>query len=142
VFIGDGPVHQQLVDEVNNLGLSDNVQFLGWRRDAHALLNCVDVVAHPTLQEAFPQIMIETMALNKPILITPVSGATDVIIDKTNGFLIPFRDSDVLANAIIDLNANVEFQKSVSQHAGSFVRAHYTKDKIIPTFEELYVAVT
>lgn len=141
VFIGDGPIRQQLMDEVNHLGLSDRVEFLGWRKDAHALLNSIDIVVHPTLQEAFPQIMIETMALNKPILITPVSGATDVIIDRINGFLIPFHNSEALVNTITELHKNPNICKSVSEHAGTYVRAHYTKEKIIPKFESLYASL-
>ncbi|MDZ7606960.1 MAG: glycosyltransferase [Cyclobacteriaceae bacterium] len=94
LMIGDGPFHSSLCEAVEQRQLQDAVVFAGWRKDAHRLINCMDVVVHPTLQEAFPQIMIETMALGVPLVITPVSGATDVIEHYSNGFIVPFKNID------------------------------------------------
>lgn len=141
VMIGDGPTHLQLVDEAKRLNLLNDVVFLGWRKDAHELINCMDVVVHPTLQEAFPQLMIETMALAKPLIITPVSGATDVVQDHINGYLIPFRDSKSIVNIVEEIYSDREKAKVVSQNGFEFVRQNFTIQRIIPQFEQVYKSV-
>jgi glycosyltransferase involved in cell wall biosynthesis len=138
VMIGDGPLHDQLLAEAKQLSIADHVQFLGWRRDSHKLINAMDIVVHPTLQEAFPQIMIETMALAKPIVITPVSGASDVIEDGRNGLLIPIKNIDKIVEKISMIFTNQETRKKISEDAALFVRAHFSIQRIIPRFENLY----
>ena len=75
-------------DESARLGLVDRVMFLGSRRDATVLMGAADAVVHPTLQEAFSQVMAEALWMGKPLVISAVSGATDVIRDGINGFLV------------------------------------------------------
>lgn len=138
VLIGDGPANQQVRDEIRDLGIGANVQLLGWRRDARELINCMDVVVHPTLQEAFPQLMIEVMALQKPLLITPVSGATDVIHHMVTGLLISFRDHESIVDNIMWLKANPDEAKRLAKEGRKFVTANYGTHKVIPLFEALY----
>lgn len=91
IMVGDGPYRGVLNKFVSENGMTDSVIFLGWRKDGHRLMNAMDVIVHSTLQEAFPQTMIEVMALGIPLLICPVSGATDVVQHEKNGILIPFH---------------------------------------------------
>ena len=63
----------------------------------------VDAVVQPTLQEAFSQAMVEALWLGKPLIMTDVSGAPDIISEGHNGMLVPRGDSDALADAIIHL---------------------------------------
>jgi glycosyltransferase involved in cell wall biosynthesis len=140
-MIGDGPFHDELLREAKNSGLSDSIRFLGWRKDSHYLMNGMDVVVHPTLQEAFPQIMIETLALGKPLIITPVSGATDVIIDGENGFMIPFESIGEIVSKVTELYLNTALRDQVSHKASEFVRERYSIEKIIPDFEKVYEKV-
>ena len=138
IMIGDGPIHEELKEVVSDRGLQNAIFFLGWRKDAHELMNMMDVVVHPTLQEAFPQLMIETMALAKPLIITPVSGATDVVQSGVNGFLIPFRDSKAIEDAIYFVYYNKEKANEIGRAARAHVQNHYTIQNVVPQFEVLY----
>lgn len=141
VMIGDGPIHKELIEQANQLNLAQSILFLGWRKDAHELINCMDVIVHPTLQEAFPQLMIEVMALSKPLVITPVSGATDVIKDRQNGYLIPFKDGKSICELVIEIYHNKVEAGHIAKNGHDFVRENFTIQKIIPQFEELYFSL-
>jgi glycosyltransferase involved in cell wall biosynthesis len=141
IMIGDGPFHSELVSEARNSGISDFIIFLGWRKDSHYLINGMDLVVHPSLQEAFPQIMIETMALAKPLIITPVSGATDVVISGENAFMIPLKGIEEIVSTVTELYHNNALRDKVSRKASEFVRERYSIEKIMPEFEKVYEKV-
>lgn len=141
IMVGDGPYHRELVDEVGRLDLVDSVIFMGWRKDSTKLINGMNVVVHPTLQEAFPQLMIEVMALRKPLVITPVSGVIDVIQDQINGFLIPFKDENSIVHTVKGIYLNEKLSITVSETAERYVKTNFTIQKIIPRFERVYEMV-
>lgn len=141
VMIGNGPLHELLKQKAKELNLGANVVFLGWRQDAHRLINAMDVVIHPTLQEAFPQVMVETMALGKPIIITPVSGATDVIENDKNGIMIPFNDTPSIVQAAIRILSDLSFSKKLGAEAARWVRQHLDARSIVPQYEIVYERV-
>lgn len=138
VMVGDGPFHDELVQQVNDLGVADKVLFLGWQKDTRPLVCCMDVIIHPTNQEAFPQIMIETLALGQVLLITPVSGATDVIEDGRNGFIIPFRAPDAWAEILASINRTDKRVLQIVDKGRSDVRSRLAIELIIRRVEEVY----
>ncbi len=142
LMVGDGSVHKDLVALAESLGLAENVVFTGWRKDASELMKAVDVIVHPTLQEAFPQLMIEAMALKKPLVITPVSGATDVIENDVNGIIVPFKDAGSITNALTSLYENTTLRTTLGINACHTVTTRYNIDTIIPQFEQLYQELT
>ena len=138
IMIGDGPYHSELVKIAGGLGIDGFVKFLGWQKDIRPFLSSVDIVWHPTLQEAFPQIMVESMALSKVLCITPVSGATDVVKDGVNGFIIPFSEPDTWKSRILSIVNDGEQLKSVGKAAHDSVTTSLDINLIIGKIEEVY----
>jgi glycosyltransferase involved in cell wall biosynthesis len=138
IFVGDGPVRSALEGELAQLDLRNHVQMLGWRRDALMIMAAVDVVLHPSLQEAFPQTMVEALYLRKPLVITPVSGAVDIIENGVNGIMIPMRDPDAIADAMQRLAADPSLRQRLGETGRRYVEENLTVEKIIPQFERIY----
>jgi glycosyltransferase involved in cell wall biosynthesis len=138
LLIGDGPLRGSIEKEIGRLEIRDCVKILGWRKDALEIMAAVDVVLHPTLHEAFSQTMIEALYLRKPLVITPVSGAVDVIEDEVNGLLIPARDPDAIAAAMQRLAADGSLRRRLGEAGRSFVERNLSVGKIIPEYENLY----
>lgn len=138
LMVGDGPFHDTLKKLASEAGLNGKVIFAGWQKELRPYLSAVDAVWHPTLQEAFPQIMIETMALSRPLFITPVSGATDVVKDGVNGFIIPFNEPEVWTERILSAIADKSGLASVGASARSSVMS-YDIDLIIKKIEAVYL---
>jgi glycosyltransferase involved in cell wall biosynthesis len=140
ILIGDGPFHNELVKLAATLNIADKVKFLGWQHDVSQFLAAVDVVWHPTRQEAFPQIMIEAMALEKPLFITPVSGATDIVEDNHNGFIIPFNTPDEWTRRIVSLENKRDKLREIAVNAGMSVRKLDVRN-IVKDMESVYSEV-
>lgn len=89
-----------------NNGLTDNVEFLGYRRDIYKLDALADVSVSSSRQEGLPINLIEAMALGNPIIATDVRGNNDLVEDDKNGYLIELDDSQAMADKIIELIEN------------------------------------
>lgn len=140
IMVGDGPYRVTLEQYVSDNNLIDVVVFLGWRKDGHRLMNAMDVIVHATLQEAFPQTMIEVMALGIPLMICPVSGATDVIQHEKNGILIPFHSPELIESYLEKIYANKRWSEELGAEAMRRAYMYEIKNVIAP-YEAIYESV-
>jgi glycosyltransferase involved in cell wall biosynthesis len=100
LLIGDGPLREELEGRIRALDLGGSVRLLGSRPDVPALLALVDLVAHPSLEEGFPNAVLEAMAAGKPVVATAVGGTPEAVVHGETGLLVPARDSGALAEAM------------------------------------------
>lgn len=100
LFAGEGPLRDALRAQADNLGMNGSVRFLGYRGDVPRLLEAADLVVLPSLYEGLPLAAIEALAAGRPLVATAVDGTPEVVIDGTNGILVPPADSAALAIAI------------------------------------------
>ncbi len=87
------PYQAELEAAIRNLNLEESVHLLGYRRDAPAIMARADVVTLTSTTEGLPRVVLEGMALGKPVLATNVGGVPEAVRDGIDGFLI--RPDDV-----------------------------------------------
>ena len=137
LLAGEGAERSALESQVDNLRLRDHVRFLGWRKDRLALMAAVDLVVQPTLQEAFSQAMIEPLWLGRPLVMTDVSGARDVLEDGVNAVVLPPADTAALRDALLRLAADADLRIRLG-HAAKNVRKRLSVTSIVPFYEAVY----
>jgi len=137
-LVGDGPERVGLADQINRLGLTHRVRALGWRQDGLSLMAAMDAVVQPTLQEAFSSAMVEAMWLGKPLVMSDVSGARDLIEHRRTGWIVPPGDPVALAAAIRELAHDPDAARAVGRLASRHVRDHLRLERIIPMYERVY----
>jgi L-malate glycosyltransferase len=137
LIIGDGPDKKMLQDKVDAARLNDKVIFTGWLKNAHQYISAADIVVHPTLSEMFSQLMIETMALGKPLIINDVSAVQDVIKNKVNGIICQHQHEDWY-NSISFLIENETIRTEIGKNAEEHVKATYPISSIKHQYELLY----
>jgi len=138
LVVGDGAERASLEAQVRAAGLDARVTFTGWRRDGLTLMAATDVVVQPTLQEAFSQVMGEAMWLGRPLVITDVSGATDIVEDGVNGFVVPKRDPAALAAAILRLRDDERLGREVAAAGRRWVTTELVPGRVVPRYEAVY----
>jgi glycosyltransferase involved in cell wall biosynthesis len=138
VFVGEGPERQAIEHQIGVLGLESSVQLLGWRRDALALMAAVDIVVQPTLQEAFSQVMVEALWMQRPLVMTDVSGTAEVVRDGENALLVPRADPRALARAIERLVTDAGLRARLGGAGREYVKANLSLGSIIPRYEQSY----
>lgn len=92
----EAELHQQAAA----LGLSNTVIFAGFQSNAVEWMQAMDVVVHASDREPFGIVVIEAMALGKPVVAGAEGGPAEIIGDEANGLLAPYGDAAALARAI------------------------------------------
>jgi glycosyltransferase involved in cell wall biosynthesis len=140
VVLGDGPGRAELEAQVRREGFGDQVRFVGWRTDALQIMATVDAIVQPTLQEAYSQVMVEAQWMGTPLVITEVSGATDLVESGETGLLVGRADASALAAAIRRLARDESLRRRLADASRARVASDLTVDKIIPRYERVYEA--
>lgn len=100
VIIGDGPKREEWTALANAHGVADRVRWAGFRTDVDALLAGCDLFVHPSLDDAFPTVLLEAMAAGLPIVASRVGGIPEIVSEGITGELVPPGDPAALASAI------------------------------------------
>ena len=118
---GAGPEEAALRALVAELGITDRVSFLGWRRDIGALLAAADIFICSSRHEPLGNIVLEAWSAAKPVIAAAAQGPSELISDGADGLLVAREDAPALAAAIAELTANPERAAALAA-AG---RAHF-----------------
>ena len=141
VFIGDGPLSNQLRLLADNLGVSASVLFLGVRRDVPECLATFDVFVLPSLNEGMGLALVEAMAMGLPVVASRVGGVPDIVTDGVNGVLVPACDEQALASAVLGLLRDPSQRKAFGESAIRSVNQRFDITSTVEAIENLYDAV-
>jgi glycosyltransferase involved in cell wall biosynthesis len=135
--VGEGELHDELVEQARGLGLGDRLVFTGFQRDVGQALSALDIVVFPSLWEGTPLTLFETLAMGKPIVSTDADGLQDVLTHGRDALVVPRRDARRLAEAVIEL---VDQPARAQQLAVEARRtgARYGIDAFVRKMERLY----
>ncbi|MDI6869753.1 MAG: glycosyltransferase [Bacillota bacterium] len=97
---GEGPRGETLRMLAGQLGLEDQVAFLGHRPDVPALLDLADVVALPSRAEGLSLFLVEALVAGRPVVAARAGGIAEVVEDGKSGLLVPVEDPLALAAAV------------------------------------------
>jgi glycosyltransferase involved in cell wall biosynthesis len=106
--VGDGVERKKLRQLSDDLNIADNVTWLGAlpHRKALRMYPMFDIVAVPSVYEAFGLTAIEAMAFNRPVLVTNVGSLTELVEHDHNGLVIDYGDVNRMAEAIVEILKN------------------------------------
>jgi glycosyltransferase involved in cell wall biosynthesis len=138
IIVGDGVLRFEVERHARELGIADKVIFTGWRRDLPRIYADLNALVISSDNEGTPVSAIEAMAAGVPVVGTKVGGVPDLITDGETGYLVPPRDPDLLANAILRLIRGSETTSFMSQAARSHVTQRYPVRRLISDMECLY----
>lgn len=136
LLIGSGELKGNLVTKTQELGIQNNIHFLGLRRDVTDLLRIMDICVLPSLSEGMSNALLEYMAAGKPVVATAVGGNTDVIEHEKNGVLVPPKDPEALATQIIRLLKDIVLAARLGNEARKTVENKFNINKQITRLED------
>jgi len=138
VIAGDGPLRSRLEAQAAELGLKENVLFLGFRQDLGDLLAAADVVVLPSLWEGLSISLLEAMAAGKAIVTTTIGSNCEATHQGDAALLVPPHDPRALAVAIETLATNHELAKAKGNVARHIYETCYTPERMMEGYRLLY----
>jgi len=137
IFTGDGPLEQDLKRKALEMDISENIILLGWRDDAAKIISIYDVFVLPSLNEGMGRVLVEAMALGKPIVASNVGGIPDLVIHGKNGFLVPPKHPKELAKYIQIVIEDKEKREKM-RLAGKEMAMNFSAENMVEKIEKSY----
>lgn len=146
IVCGDDPLRDSLEEAARalamELGLSDAMHFLGFRRDVGNVLRGVDVVMHSSLYEGMGRVVCEALACERPVAATAVDGVVEVIdAGRRGGLLAPPGDAAALADATLRLLHDTAFALALARAGRDWVVQRLSADAMVRQIERVYTEV-
>lgn len=138
LIVGDGPDRPQLERIAVELGIDNDLKFLGLRHDTVDLLQGCWGFVLPSRWEGMPNALLEAMACGLPCVATCVSGSEDIITDGVNGLLVEPEDPVGLAEALRRIVEDSDLAQQLAQEARKTVVHRYQLDRMIDRYVALY----
>ncbi|HYG79658.1 MAG TPA: glycosyltransferase, partial [Pyrinomonadaceae bacterium] len=154
VIIGDGQLRKSLEGRARELGLQDDVLFLGTRSDPENFYPALDVVALTSLNEGTPLTLIEAMANARACVATAVGGVVDLLGERRGadtgtpwavcerGVRAPSKDAASFAEALYSLVRDESLRDELGKRGRLFVEQNYSKDRLLADVTNLYRELT
>lgn len=140
VILGEGELRRDLETLSVELGIAQAIRFPGWRSDVASVMDACDIFCLPSLNEGMGKVLVEAMALGKPIVASDVGGIPDSVIPGETGILVPPADSNALAAAILTLCDHPEMRGKMGEQ-GKKKAPEYSVEKMLRKIELLYTAL-
>ncbi len=122
----------------HEMGVADAIHFFPFEKDILALYNSVHCFLLPSRGEGLSNALLEAMAMELPVIATPVSGTPDVVEDGKDGILIPPDSPERLAESMIGIIENPERRRDLGRNARRKIEEHFSLESVARQYSELY----
>ncbi len=138
LIVGEGPLKNKLILTGEKLNVADRIIYTGFRNDIKEILTSIDVLAMPSLLEGLPMVLLEAMAMAKPIVATRIDGVTEVLENSKTGLLVPAKNSHALAEAIVGILNDQAKANFFGQNAKEAAKEKFSVKKMVEQIELAY----
>ena len=132
---------EALREIINSLGISSKIFFVGPRKNIPDLLSRVDLLVLPSKQEAFPLVILEAMAANKPVVATRCGGPEEIVSDGETGYLVPVGDHEALADRILMILQDQALAAGMGAAGRKRVESRFSVDTFAHSIQEIILDV-
>lgn len=129
--VGDGELRDSLEALAVSRGVSRMCRFVGSRDDVMDFYAAADIVLLPSHSEGFPFVLLEALAVGKPVIATSVNGVPEVIEHMKTGLLVKARDVAGMAGAMQFLLEHPERAMQLGAAGRAVVQEHFTVDRMV-----------
>jgi len=136
---GDENFLSEMVQLSKDLGLTDRIIFTGYRQDIPALMKFMDVIVHASNKpEPFGMVLIEGMAMSKPIVATRGGGPLDIVVEGETGYLVNMNDAVDLGKAICTLLQQPDLRIKMGLAGRKRVESEFNNRRYAKQMEEVF----
>jgi glycosyltransferase involved in cell wall biosynthesis len=141
LVVGEGELRPRLEALTQQLGIANNVSFLGFRDDIGLLMGVVDAVVLPSANEGFGYVLAEAMSLGRAVVSTNVSSIPEVVQQGDTGLLVPPGNAAALEEALLDLARHPEKARRMGQAGRERVERLFGLERMIDEVEVFFEEV-
>lgn len=137
-LVGTGDYKENLERFAKDLGILDNIEFLGWRDDGLEIIGAADIIVHPSLEDALSQSLIESLMLARPIVATDISGAGDTLDGGKYGKLVPPEDAESFRVALEAMIENLDKARENAKRGREYLLEYMNAGRVAAEYVQIY----
>ena len=138
-LLGEGYKREYIESLVRDLELGSVVTFFGHQRDVASYVTCYDIACLcSTYSEGCSNVILESMALGKPVVVSDLAGNRELVEHENNGVLARVRDPEAFANAVLNYLRRPEWAREVAERGRTTVATRFTLERMTHDYETLY----
>ena len=141
LLVGDGPDRMQVQRQTTELGLTEDVRFLGKQEPVEEILSIADAFMIPSGSETFGLAALEAMACEVPVVASNIGGLPELVVEGETGYLCELGDIDGFTDRLYALLTDDALQSRMAKAARKRAVDVFDINKIIPHYENYYQSV-
>jgi len=138
MIVGEGYLQKDLERLVSKKGLEGKVLFTGFQMNVRDIMACFDVAILPSFFEGMGRVLLEAMAMKKPVVGSRVGGIPELIEDGVNGFLVDPGNIDQLAAAILRILKDRGLAKKMGAAGRKKIQDKFSADYMVASIDRVY----
>jgi len=139
IIVGEGYLQDRLNKLVDGLGLKGSVIFTGFKSEVSEIISCFDVAVLPSFFEGMGRVLLEAMAMGKPVVASRVGGIPDLVRDNINGLLTEPGDEKALYGALKRLLTDRDLAHMMGREGIKSVNEQFSSKVMVRLISDLYV---
>jgi glycosyltransferase involved in cell wall biosynthesis len=137
VLVGDGPDRQELERQAEREGIADRVRFTGHLTDVRPVFRDLDIMALTSHTEGFPNVVLEALCMQKPVVATDVGGVREIIEDGVTGKLLPPKSPEQIRAGLLAMLDYPHWARELALAGERVVHERFTFERRVAKEEEL-----
>lgn len=137
LLVGEGDFDEAYKEKTRKLDLTENIQFLGYRKDVDKLMQLSDLAVSSSRQEGLPVNVMEAMATGLPLVVTNCRGNRDLVRQNINGYVVEIDDTERFAEKVTLLYRERELRKRFGQRSTQLMEM-YSLKSIMLELDDIY----
>ncbi len=138
VIAGEGELRSRIESLIEELGLAARVRLLGHRDDAPAVIHAADVYVSSSWSEGLGTSVLEGLACGVPVVATVAGGIPEMIRNGETGYLVPNRDPNALANALLEAINDMDAARTMAARGPGFVAENFSVERMVADTTKVY----
>lgn len=140
LILGKGKEESELKKLAQKLKIKERIFFLGDVSQSHIpyFLNISDVFIRPSISEGFGNSFLEAMAMEIPVIASPVGGIIDFVIDNETGIFCDQLNHNDIAEKLVFISSNKELRENIIKNAKAMVKQNYDWNNISKEMEKIF----
>ncbi len=138
ILVGKGPWRKKLEKMADELGISNEVLFMGYYKDVIEILSLIDIFVVSSLSEGLSSVLLEGMAMAKPVVAMNIESNAQVVVNEETGILVSPKNPKALAESIIRLLKNKEEARRMGLAGRKRVEQYFDINFTVEKTEQIY----
>ena len=139
ICVGGGYLLDEMKEMARSYGLEKNLIFTGYSKNVAEYLSLMNIFVLCSLQEGLPNVLLQAMSMEIPVISSNVGGCSEIIDNMTNGILYPSNNLEKFIEAVEMLIEDRNFASKLGANARRTVEEKFSLDRMIEEYTRFFL---